>query len=140
MELSGRPFQKGKSGNPNGRPKGARGKTTLAIETLLEGEANALTRKAIEMAKGGDTVALRLCLERILPPRKDRPVSFDLPSIERASDATKAHSALLAAVASGTVTPGEACEVAKLIEGFVRIVEVTEIEERLTALEQRTSQ
>jgi hypothetical protein len=61
----GKPFQ---PGNP-GRPKGARHKTTLAIETLLEGEAETLTRKAIEMAKGGDITALRLCLESPLKPR-----------------------------------------------------------------------
>ena len=59
-----------KPGNP-GRPKGARHKTTLAIEALLDGEAEALTRKAIELAKAGDLVALRLCLDRICPPRKD---------------------------------------------------------------------
>ena len=72
-------FRKGQSGNPSGRPRGARNKTTLAVEALLDGEAEVLTRKAIERAKDGDSVALRLCLERILPPRKDRPVSFALP-------------------------------------------------------------
>src|SRR5215475_9848913 len=69
----GRRFRPGVSGNPAGRPKGARNKSTLAAEALLDGEAEALTRKAVEMALGGDTVALRLCLERLVPPRKDRP-------------------------------------------------------------------
>jgi len=82
-------FRKGQSGNPSGRPRGARNKTTLAVEALLDGEAEVLTRKAIERAKDGDSVALRLCLERILPPRKDRPVSFALPKIESAADAGK---------------------------------------------------
>jgi len=50
----GRPFEPGKSGNPNGRPKGSRNKTTLAIEALLEGESEAITRKLLEMAKEGD--------------------------------------------------------------------------------------
>ena len=77
-------FRKGQSGNPSGRPRGARNKTTLAVEALLDGEAEVLTRKAVERAKEGDSVALRLCLERILPPRKDRPVSFALPKIESA--------------------------------------------------------
>src|SRR5918997_104236 len=71
----GRPFQ---AGNP-GRPKGARNKATLAAEALLDGEAEALTRKAVEMALSGDATAMRLCLERIAPPRKDRPVSFAMP-------------------------------------------------------------
>ena len=64
-------------GNP-GRPKGARHKTTLAIEAILDGEAKALTQKAIEMAMSGDTTALRLCLERLAPPRRDRSVSLSL--------------------------------------------------------------
>ena len=134
--MAGKPFQKGQSGNPKGRPKGARSKRTLAIEALLEGEADALTRKAIEMAKAGETVALRLCLERILPAKKDRPVAFKLPPIESPRDATKAASALLKAVAAGEITPGEAGEISKLIEGFVRIVEVSELEARLSELEQ----
>ena len=62
----GRPFQKGQSGNPRGKPKGLRSKMTLAIEALFEGEAEALTRKAIEKALGGDIVALR---PRIAPGR-----------------------------------------------------------------------
>src|SRR6516165_7000485 len=94
-------FKRGQSGNPSGKPKGTRNKVTLAVEALLDGEAEALTRKAIELAKGGDLTALRLCMDRLLPPRKDRPVSLDLPRIDSARDAPKAISALLAAVAAG---------------------------------------
>jgi len=67
-------------GNP-GRPAGARHKYVLAIQSLLDGEAEALGRKAIELAMEGDTVALRLCLERIVPAKRDTPVRFDLPTI-----------------------------------------------------------
>src|SRR4051795_11090305 len=77
----GRPFQKGRSGNPEGRPKGSRNITTVALETLLDGQAIALTQKAIDLALAGDIAALRLCVDRILPPRKDRPVTFDFPAI-----------------------------------------------------------
>ncbi len=69
-------FKPGQYGNPAGKPKGTRHRTTMAIEALLDGEAEALSRKAIEMALAGDGVALRLCLERLLPARRDRPVSF----------------------------------------------------------------
>ena len=62
-------FKPGQSGNPAGRPKGARHRTTMAIEALLEGEGEAITRKAIEAAKAGDMVAIRLVLDRICPPR-----------------------------------------------------------------------
>lgn len=132
----GRPFE---AGNP-GKPRGARHKTTLAIDALLDGEADAITRKAIEMAKGGDTVALRLCLDRIAPVRKDRPVEFALPPIETSSDIVIATSALLAAVAAGDLTPSEAAELGKLVDAHVRAIEVTEIQERLDALEAERKQ
>jgi hypothetical protein len=61
-------WEKGQSGNPRGKPRGARNRATLLAEALLDGEAEALTRKAIEKALEGDGMALRLCLERVLPP------------------------------------------------------------------------
>ena len=76
-------FKPGQSGNPDGQPKGSRNATTIALEKLLDGQATALTQKAIDLALAGDMAALRLCLDRILPPRKDRPVTFVLPPIEK---------------------------------------------------------
>jgi len=126
-------------GNP-GKPKGARHKTTVAIEALLEGEAEALTRKAIELAKAGDLVALRLCLDRICPPRKDRPVTFGLPKLETAADAKNAAAAVIAAVAEGELTPSEASELARLLDAFTRVLEVSEFEGRISRLEAKTNQ
>ena len=129
-------FRKGQSGNPSGRPRGARNKTTLAVEALLDGEAEALTRKAIERALEGDTTALRLCLDRLLPPRKDRLVSFVMPLIENADGAARLMAAILAAVAAGELTPTEASEIARLVEVFAKTLELSEFEARLVALEQ----
>jgi len=109
-------FKPGQSGNPNGRPKGSLNATTLAAQALLDGEAEILTRKAIELAKGGDLAALRLCIDRLVPPRKDRPVSFDLPKIESARDAANAISAVLTAVSTGDLTPAEASDVTRLLD------------------------
>lgn len=131
----GRPFQ---PGNP-GRPKGARHRTTLAIEALLEGEHEALTRKAIEKALEGDTVALRLCLDRLAPPRKEAPISFQLPPIKTASDAVEAGSAVLAAVAEGEITPDEAGRVLALLTAHKTMVTAGELEERIAALEERAA-
>ncbi|ACA20978.1 hypothetical protein M446_6728 [Methylobacterium sp. 4-46] len=128
-------FTKGKSGNPAGRPKGARHKTTLAMEALLAGEAEGLTRRAVELAHGGDTVALRLCLDRLLPVRKDRPVSFALPPIEGGGELTRATAALIEAVARGDLTPSEAAEFGKLIELHVKAMETYDFAARLEALE-----
>src|SRR5262249_2361696 len=116
----GRPFQRGQSGNPEGRPKGSRNRATLALESLLDGQAEELTVKAIELALGGDMTALRLCMDRILPARKDRPVTFDMPAIDSAADAKTAGAALLTAVSVGTLTPSEAAEVGKLIDAYLK--------------------
>src|ERR1700686_1782760 len=83
---AGQPFQKGQSGNPAGRRPGCRNRATIAAEVLLEGEAEALTRRAIELALGGDTSAPPLCLERIGPQRPSPAVAFDLPRIDRIED------------------------------------------------------
>jgi hypothetical protein len=132
-------FQKGQSGNPSGRPRGSRNKTTIAMEELLDGEADAIVRKAVEQAKNGDPVALRLCLERIIPPRRERPISFELPPIQAPTDALKATAALIAAVGAGDITPSEAAELAKLIEGYVKSMEATDLAERIAKLEKMIS-
>ena len=129
--VRGRPFS---AGNP-GRPRGTRNKTTLAVDLLLEGEAEALTRKAVEMVLEGDTGALRLCLDRIAPARKDRHVPFALPAITTAADAVAASSALVAAVADGELTPSEASELGRLVETVIRSIELSDVQDRLAKLE-----
>ena len=124
-------FLKGNSG----RPKGSRNKTTLAIESLLDGQAEALTQKAISQALEGDSIALRLCMERIAPAPKDQSVSFSLPKMNNALDASEAAGSVLTAVSEGELTPIEATRVMGLIDSYRRTLELTEIEERLQALE-----
>jgi len=128
-------WRKGASGNRAGKPRGTRHKATLAAETLLEGEAEALSRKAVELALNGDVSALRLCLDRIVPARKDRPVWFDLPEMKEAKDAVNASAAIVAAVANGDLTPMEASELGKLIESYARTLQAVEFEERISRLE-----
>jgi Family of unknown function (DUF5681) len=131
-------FKPGRSGNPSGRPKGARHRTTVAIEALLEGEGEALTRKAIDLAKSGDMQALRLCMDRLAPPRRDSPVAFDLPEMKTVSDAVLAMGALVKAVAEGDLTPTEAAELTRMVQAFAKIIETAEIEERIRKLEDAT--
>ncbi len=135
QQQAGGRFQQGQTGNPSGRPRGSRNAATLALEALLDGQAAALTQKAIDLALLGDMAALRVCLDRILPARKDRPVSFTLPAISGVEDAKQALAAILSAVASGELTPSEASEVGKLVDGYVKSIEVTEVLTRLDKLE-----
>ena len=79
--------------------------------------------------------ALRVCLDRIAPPRKDRPVFFSLPSVSSAADAAKAAAAFLEAVAVDDLTPAEASELGNLIEAYIKALEATDFAERLTKLE-----
>ena len=120
-----------------GSRKGSRHRTTLAVEALLEGEAEGLTRKAIELALQGDGPALRLCLDRIAPMRRDAPIAFDLPPIETAADAVKASSSVLAAVAEGDITPDEGGRVIALLSAHKSMATVGELEERIVALEMK---
>ena len=96
-----------------------------------------MTRKAIELGLDGDMAALRLCMERIAPPRKDTPVGFDLPAMQSASEAAEAAQAVLQAVSEGELTPLEATSVMGLVESYRRTLETTEFDKRLTALEER---
>jgi hypothetical protein len=81
----GRPFQPGQSGNPNGRPKGARNRVTRAVEALIDGQGEALGAKAVEKGLQGDSPMLRALLSTLVPPRRERTVEFDLPKIESAA-------------------------------------------------------
>ena len=130
------PWRPGESGNPGGRAKGSRNRATLAAEALLDGEAAALTRKAVDLALDGDVTALRLCLERILPPRKGRPIAFTLPQVTNSGDLRAAALAILGAVSEGDISPEEAAAVAPLIEGVRRAMETDELSRRLEVLEQ----
>ena len=135
MATSRTTFQKGQSGNPAGKPPGTRHHVSRALDELMDGEAEAITRTAIKEAKAGNPVALRLCLERIQPARKDRLIPFALPPIKTPADLTRATGALLAAVAEGELTPSEAAELGKLVDAHVKAIEATDVQERLARLE-----
>ena len=119
----------------SGKPKGSRNKATIAIESLLEGQAEALTQTAISKALDGDSMALRLCMDRIAPLPKDNTISFTLPHMESANDASKAAGSVLKAVSIGEITPVEGSRVMGLIDSFRRTLELTVIEHRIQALE-----
>ena len=133
--MSDKRFKPGQSGNPSGRRPGSRNRASLAAEALLEGESEALTRTAIALALEGDTTALKMCLDRIAPPRKDAPVTLDLPVLTGPETALAGVARAIAAAAAGEITPSEAGAVVSLIEAYRKAYETREIEKRLAALE-----
>ncbi len=129
-------FAKGQSGNKSGKPKGTRNKATLAALSLLEGEAETLSRKAVEMALEGDTAALRLCLERIAPQTKERPLEgFKLPAINDSKSAMSALNTVAQHLAGGELLPSEAAAICRLLEQYRKHFETTELQQRIEALE-----
>ena len=130
-------FQKGQSGNPAGRPRGARNKQTIAAEKLFAEDAEVLARVAIDLAKAGDIAALRLCLDRICAPHRNRPVPFDMPQLSVAADAVGAMSTLMEGIAGGELSAPEAAGLAKVIQGFTQTLNTADLDKRIAELERR---
>lgn len=121
-------------GNP-GKPKGSRHRATQAVQALFDGQATEITQKAVAMALEGDSTALRLCVERIAPARKDSPVEFEMPEVKTSQDAADLARSILRAVSTGDVTPLEGASLMALVEQFRRTLETSELETRIAALE-----
>ena len=127
-------FLKGKSGNPDGKPKGTRHRATQAAMLLLEGESEALTRKAVEMALAGDTTALKMCLDRIAPALKSvtPPIRLDMPCPESLTETARA---FVKAAAEGDMPPDIAAQLVTAVAGVARVEEMEKVKHRLEALE-----
>jgi hypothetical protein len=104
-------------------------------EVLLEGEVEALTRKAVELALEGDTTALKLCLDRVVPRRKSQAVTFDLPRIDRAEDLGEAIGRVIKETTSGRLFLDEAAALIGMMEARRKVMEIIDLEKRLQALE-----
>lgn len=131
-------FTKGTSGNPKGRPKGSRHKTTMMLQTLMEGDAAAIVQTVINQAKAGDMAAARVIIDRLLPPAKERPVSLALPDTATPKGIAAAQNAILQAVAGGELLPTEATTLAGIIEARRRAIETVELSDRITLLESKS--
>ena|ERR1700733_10895608 len=127
-------FKKGSSGNPAGR----RNKSTMACEELLEGQAEKLTRKALEMALEGNIQAMRLCLERIMPAPKERCIALESRPLESVKDLPLQFQDIVRAVTEGRITPSEGESLFNILSGHARMMELAEFGGRLAALEANT--
>jgi Family of unknown function (DUF5681) len=131
-------FQKGQSGNPAGYHKGSRHKATLLAEKMLADDQDEILRAVIDAAKAGDSTAMKLCIDRLVPLRKGRPIAFNLPPVETAVDVAVAIGELSRA-ADGELTVDEASAAASVIELHRRAIEMTDIERRLQKLEEAST-
>jgi hypothetical protein len=111
----GRPFEPGNTMG-KGRPKGSLNKTSLLVRELLSEHAEEITEKVIASAKAGDSVAVRVVMDRICPVRPGAPVTWDMPSVKFSEDLPAAYSSVLHAIASGELTPAEGLQVLRALE------------------------
>ena len=133
-------YRKGCSGNPNGKPKGARNKSTLAAEALLEGSLERICKKVEEEALNGNMQAAKMILERFLPPRKDRCIEIDIPSVDTFEDILNVVGFIVNAVGKGKITPSEGELLARTVESYSKALETYQFESRLKDVEENLNQ
>ncbi len=130
------PFQAGQSGNPAGRPRGARNKTTLLVAEVLADNAQAIVRRLIDQAQAGNPASMAMLARSLLPRPKGEPIHIDLPELEKASDAPTAIAAIYAAVCAGALVPADGNALIRMVEAFLRVIQKTGNAERRPEMEQ----
>jgi len=128
---TGGKFKKGTSGNPSGRPLGSRNKATLLAEQLLDAEAEQLIAQVLTPAKKGNMQALRLCIERLIPVRKERLIQLDLPPARNLEEIAARCQSILAAVGEGRITPGEAQTVSETLSNHAHLLEAVNTQQSI---------
>lgn len=133
-------WKPGQSGNPRGKPRGARNGATLAVLAIMEKGANEITQAVVAAAKDGDLTAARMILDRLAPPAKERPVSLALPDTDTAEGISFAQQAIVQAVACGDMLPGEGIALANIVEVRRKALETQELERRIAFLEKQNAE
>ena len=128
-------FIKGQSGNPKGKPKGVRHKTTQITYALMEGNLEEILAIVIERAKSGDMAACRMIVDKVLPNSKERPIAINLPVISNLDGVGRAQVEILQAVSVGDITPNEGERIASIVEARRRSIETINLETRICRLE-----
>jgi hypothetical protein len=135
-ETRGRPFPPGNRFGC-GRPKGSRNKRSAQAQEILDQYSEPLIKKCIAQGLAGDTRALGLCIERILPPLREPGVRLKLPKLNHLQDVNLAKQRVLQAIAIGNITPIEGETIASVLENYGKTIEGQEMEERITLLEKQ---
>lgn len=128
-------FVKGQSGNPKGKPRGARHTATQISYALMEGNLEEVLSIVIERAKNGDIAACRMVLDKVLPNIKDRSIALEIPAVNDLKDVGNAQAEILQAVTNGKITPNEGERIAAIIDARRRAIEMIDLETRISRLE-----
>ena len=124
-------FEKGVSGNPEGRPPGSKNKLSQLAQKLLEADAEEIVTAIIEKAKSGDPTAQRLCLERIMSPMRSSAIQIDLPKLGTPQDILKGYDVLFEALGNGDLTMDELDRLSNILENRRKAIVTAELAERI---------
>ena len=129
-------FQAGQSGNPRGRPTDS--VKAAALRKRILKSAPDVIDAMITAALAGDMNAGRALLVCAVPPLKpvELPICLEIPQDEGLAAQGRA---VIAALASGDIAPGQASQILTALAGIARLVELDELEKRLLALEQHST-
>ena len=129
-------FAKGLSGNPRGRPRGRKNNSTLMAQALFDENGEAIVEKALRLALEEDNItALRICIDRLVPPIKSRPLSLAVPKIRTPQDVVAAYDSVIAAASAGEITVDEANSLSSILEAARRAIDAAEMDDRLARIE-----
>ena len=98
---------------------------------LFEADAEEICRHVVNQAKEGNMQAAKIILDRLLSPKKDRPIHFKLPMIYNATDAVTASRLICHAVGNGELTPLEGESLSKMVETHAKNIELFDFGLRL---------
>lgn len=129
-------FKKGSSGNPNGRPKHGHNFFAEAIA----GRREDLVAKLIDLALDGDVPSLKICIDRLIPPLKAQGAPVSVDNIDGDLSLADQARALMTATVSGQIPPDTATQLINSLSALAKIIEVSELDERIRKLEERQNE
>ncbi|MFC6327894.1 DUF5681 domain-containing protein [Alloalcanivorax gelatiniphagus] len=129
-------FKPGKSGNPKGKPKGAQSRFTKMREELKT-DLPDLLESTKQAALAGDMTAMRLLLERTLPPLKATAAPLVIEGLEQAATLTDKAALILAAIARGDMPPDVGASLVDALGRLAKLKELDDLEARIAALEEQ---
>lgn len=129
-------YRPGQSGNPAGRKPGTRNRLNVLRAGLVTSEqVREIAETVVRAALEGDVRACEAVLDRVWPRLKSvaAPVEFALPE----GSFTDQGRAVLAAVSEGRLSPDTGERLIVGLGALARLVELDELERRISALEDR---
>lgn len=131
-------YTKGQTGNKAGRPKGSPDWRSK-LRTQIEEAAPDLIKQLLVQAKGGDTQAIKLLLDKVLPNVKPETLPVPIPSFGVNINPADAILDVINQMTKGGLSLESSEALISAISALVKVREAGEIEKRVMTLEELVS-